>query len=144
MKMSDFSERLKSAMQKRGITQAELSKLTGIPKSAISQYLSSRFQPKSKRHAILCETLNVSEGWLKGYDCDPSVDILSERETVIIREYRTCPEIRAMIDALIDNESYDVFRAAKSERGTVAPTREEISGERLRRLVEMPETDEDL
>ena len=42
----NFSERLKKAMDDQGITQAELSALTGISKSGISQYLSGKNLPK--------------------------------------------------------------------------------------------------
>lgn len=50
LKMS-FSERLKQAMVERNMTQAELSALTGIGKSSISQYVSGKNEPNEIRKA---------------------------------------------------------------------------------------------
>lgn len=67
--MSDiFANRLKYAMQQRGITATELCDKTDIPKSAISQYLSGAFKPKQTRTYILAEALHVDAAWLMGYD----------------------------------------------------------------------------
>lgn len=63
-----FSNRLHAAMQKSRITQSELCAKTGIPKSAMSQYLSGAFEPKHNRLYILAKALNVNESWLMGYD----------------------------------------------------------------------------
>ncbi|MBR1561613.1 MAG: helix-turn-helix domain-containing protein [Ruminococcus sp.] len=66
--MTVFSKRLKEAMQIRGINQTELCSLTGIPKSAMSQYLSGTFKPKQQRTYLIAKALNVNEAWLMGYD----------------------------------------------------------------------------
>lgn len=63
-----FSKRLNIAIQKNGITQSELCTKTGIPKSAMSQYLAGYFEPKHDRLYVLAQALGVSEGWLMGYD----------------------------------------------------------------------------
>lgn len=60
--------RLKTALELRQMKQSELSKLTGIGKSAISQYISGKFIPKQKALHIIAKTLDVSESWLMGYD----------------------------------------------------------------------------
>lgn len=49
----DFADKLRFAMQKKGISQSELSSITGISKSGISQYLSGKNLPKD----ILIEKL---------------------------------------------------------------------------------------
>ena len=151
--MSVFSERLKSTMDKNGITQARLSSLTGIPKSAISQYLSDKFKPRQERIRVISRTLNVSAAWLCGLDDTKRVPgtkktDLSEREFEIIHAYRTSPDFKTRVDEALEDTSpdstYDVFRAAKSEAGTVAPTKEEMTAARLARLANAPQTDEDL
>ena len=43
-----FVERLSQIMKTRGINQKDLSALTGISKSAISQYLYGKIFPKKK------------------------------------------------------------------------------------------------
>ena len=63
-----FSERLKIAMNIRRMKQVELCAATGIPKSAMSQYLSGAFEPKQTRLWKLAKALDVQEAWLLGYD----------------------------------------------------------------------------
>lgn len=62
------AQRLKKAMEARNLRQIDLVEKTGIPKSALSQYISGKFLPKQNRLSILAEALNVSETWLIGYD----------------------------------------------------------------------------
>ena len=66
--MTECYKRIREAMQLRGKTQAELCELTGIPKSAMSQYVSGKFIPKQTRIYLLSKALNVNEAWLMGYD----------------------------------------------------------------------------
>jgi transcriptional regulator with XRE-family HTH domain len=68
MKVQTFAERLKTAITTRRMTQQGLSDITKIPKSAISQYLSAKFEAKQDRVEILARALNVSEAWLMGFD----------------------------------------------------------------------------
>lgn len=63
-----FSNRLQKAMQIKNIKASELSEKANIPKSAISQYLSGLYEAKQKSIFKLANVLNVSEGWLMGYD----------------------------------------------------------------------------
>lgn len=63
-----FSVRLKTAMDMRNMTASELCEKTGVPKSAISQYLSGAFKPKQTRTFILAQALRVDAAWLMGYD----------------------------------------------------------------------------
>ena len=62
------AQRLKKAMAIRNLRQTDLVEKTGIPKSALSQYISGKFLPKQNRLSTLAEALNVSETWLIGYD----------------------------------------------------------------------------
>ncbi len=68
MKQDTCSNRLKTAAQLRGFTQSELCEKTNIPKSAMSQYFSGKFEPKQVRTALLAKALAVAEAWLMGYD----------------------------------------------------------------------------
>lgn len=71
-----FASRLRQAMTLRRIKQIELCEMTGIPKSAISQYLRGSFEPKQDRLWTLAKALGVSEAWLMGYEVgmDRTVD----------------------------------------------------------------------
>lgn len=150
--MSVFSERLKSILLERGVTQAQLTALTGIPKSAISQYLSDKFKPKQERVYLISRALDISPAWLTGYaDSKCAYDSLesphlSPCEYSLVQAYRTDADFKRSVDALLGcaRETYDIFRAAKSGDGTVAPSREEITAGRLMKLKNAPLTDEDL
>lgn len=140
-------ERLREAMNQRCMTQAQLSRETGLNKTAISQYLSKRFGPSDDSLAKIAKVLDVSEGWLIG--CTDRTDKkrqlkLTAKEKQLISKYRSTPEIKAAIDAIIDTPYLEMFRAAKSQDGTIAPTSETITEDRLRRLNDAPETDEEL
>lgn len=66
--MAKCCERIKEAMSLRHKTQADLCELTGIPKSAMSQYVSGKFVPKQTRTHLLAKALEVNDAWLMGYD----------------------------------------------------------------------------
>lgn len=68
MKNSNSSERLKELMQIYNIKQADIVEKTGLPKSAISMYLSGQRIPRQDKLTIIAEAYNVSETWLMGYD----------------------------------------------------------------------------
>lgn len=72
--MTNFNDRLKEALRLRQMTQGDLCEMTGIPKSAMSQYVSGAFKPKSDRANIIAKALNVSEAWLMGYSDNPMND----------------------------------------------------------------------
>ena len=61
-----FSERLKQAMVERNMTQAELSALTGIGKSSISQYVSGKNEPKEIALNKIADVLDCSVAFLNG------------------------------------------------------------------------------
>lgn len=67
---SDSSERLKELMAYYGINQTDICKKTGIPKSAISMYVSGQRTPKQDRISDIAEAYGVNEAWLMGYDVE--------------------------------------------------------------------------
>lgn len=68
MKKEHCSIRLKQALELRDMKQSELSQYSHVPKSAISQYVSGKFEPKQDRIELFAKILDVSEVWLMGYD----------------------------------------------------------------------------
>lgn len=94
----DLKDRLKKAMQLRNYKPVEVSEKTGIPKSAISQYMSGYAKPKQDRIYLLSKALNVNETWLLGYDV-PMNPVneklenieknLSHKEQLLLTKYRT-------------------------------------------------------
>lgn len=67
-KVSSTSARLREAIEKRKISQAELARRTGLGKGGISNYATGRYEPKNEILYRLAEALDVSEMWLWGYD----------------------------------------------------------------------------
>ena len=67
---SELKDRLAAAMKLRGIRAVELVERTGIPKGAISYYLSGKSQPKADRLHLIAKALDVSEAWLLGYSVE--------------------------------------------------------------------------
>mgnify|MGYP003361684911 CR=1 FL=1 len=64
--MSIFAERLESAMQQAQMTSAQLAKATGIGRSSISQWLSSKYVAKHDKVVTLAAALKVDPEWLLG------------------------------------------------------------------------------
>lgn len=86
MKSENTSDRLKQIMKERNLKQVDILNMCqpfcekyGIPmnKSDISQYVSGKNEPGSKKLTILGLALGLSETWLMGYD------VPKEREDAI-------------------------------------------------------------
>lgn len=65
---SNSAQRLYELMNYFGLKQIDISKRTGLPKSAISMYLSGQRQPRQDKLTIIAETFNINEAWLMGFD----------------------------------------------------------------------------
>lgn len=61
-----FSKNLKAVMDERNMTQTQLSALTGVAKSGISQYLSGKTTPKTAVLQKLADALETSVDFLMG------------------------------------------------------------------------------
>lgn len=72
------SERLKELMKYYGINQSELSKRTGIPKPAISMYVSGKRRPRQDRLSDIADAYGVNEAWLMGYDVEMKKEFSKE------------------------------------------------------------------
>lgn len=66
-RISSPSERLKEALNIRGMKASELSERSGINKPSISCYLSGRYEPKQEALYKMGRVLDVAEMWLAGY-----------------------------------------------------------------------------
>ncbi len=137
--MTGFGERLAELLKKRGMKQTDLCELTGIPKSAISQYVSGKIEPRQDRVREIADILEVDPAWLVGFK--PAE--LSERELWLIDIYRSNETARAAIEKVAE-EYMLVFRAAKSENGDIVPVSEFMARKRLEQIKNAPETDEEL
>lgn len=118
-RVATCAERIKKALYIKGMKQSDLCRLTKIPKSALSQYISGAFEPKQDRIYLMAQALNVSEAWLMGLDVpmerkNPSSDKvaepdLTEGEQILLELFRRVPEdqqklVLQMIRAALGNQ----------------------------------------
>ncbi len=68
MATANFSDRLKTALDLRGMKQSELADKAGLDKTSITSYLKGRYKANAKSLYALSKALNVSEAWLMGLD----------------------------------------------------------------------------
>lgn len=73
-------KRIKRLLEERNISKAELSRLTGISNSSLSEYLSGKYEPKQDKIALIARALRVSPAWLMGYDNEDEITDKEERE----------------------------------------------------------------
>lgn len=114
---NQFIERLNSILQKRNLSQADLSKMTDIRSSSISDWLNGKYEPKQDKIAIIAEALNVSPVWLIGYN-EPSTTQTEgyyvDPETAEYAEMlRTRPEARLLFSASRGISKEDMEKAVE-------------------------------
>ena len=116
VKNSTTSSRLQEVMNKKQIKQADLARMTGISRGAVSNYVLGRYEPKSDIINKFARALNCSEMWLWGYDVPmerkeskSSVpQEITEDEQKLLDLFRLVPEnqqqlVLQMIRVALDN-----------------------------------------
>lgn len=100
-KVDSCGKRIAQALIIKGMRQADLCKIAGVPKSSLSLYLSGAYDPKQDRVYDMAKALNVSEAWLMGYDVPmerieekkpPEEPKLSEGEEILLDLFKRIPE----------------------------------------------------
>lgn len=91
-KVEAFSERLRTALQEKGLSASDLSKLTSIDRSLLSKYLHGTKNPKIENIRRMASVLYVSPEWLEGYNVEktPKPVQLSPLENDMIVSFRSC------------------------------------------------------
>lgn len=110
-----FAKRLREAMTIRGMKQVELCEQTGIPKSAMSQYLNGAFEPKQNRLWDIANALNVSESWLMGYDVAMDREPDTDTDPLAGELFACYGEVKEHFDES-DLEDIKLFMRMKAER----------------------------
>ncbi|MDY2728775.1 MAG: aminotransferase class I/II-fold pyridoxal phosphate-dependent enzyme [Clostridium sp.] len=109
---SVFSNRLKEAMNKKGMKQVDLLKAANkqgvkLGKSQISQYVSGKAIPRENIGSFLANTLNVSEQWLYGKNSKSYIcDISSANENAMVEGSLNMRKFNK--SSKLDNVLYDV------------------------------------
>lgn len=68
MKYEETANRLRTAMQKKGLSQQKLCNLSGVTKSSISHYVNGKNVPDNFQAAKLAKVLDVTPEWLMALD----------------------------------------------------------------------------
>lgn len=77
--LSDFSARLKATRELRGLTQAELGRLAGLPSTTISHFESGSRKPSFDNLRRLTRLLAVSTDYLIGITDTPDATAAATR-----------------------------------------------------------------
>jgi transcriptional regulator with XRE-family HTH domain len=104
-KKATFTERLSKIRNARGLTQTELSKLTGISQRVIAHYETKTKKPDPKYIMILAKTLNVSIDELMGFKPTKEKELVKNK--TLLKKIKMLdklhPEDQKTVINLIDN-----------------------------------------
>ena len=83
---NEFQYRLQKCIAEKGITASELSRLSGVGKSDISNYINGVYVAKQDKCFLLAKALGVDPGWLMTGDepvSDPAeMDPIADEEVL--------------------------------------------------------------
>lgn len=68
MEKKTTKERLHELSKEYNVSQAEMCRLTGIPKSTMSLYWSGKRVPKQNVLTLFATVFGIQEAWLMGFD----------------------------------------------------------------------------
>lgn len=80
--MNSFKNRLKEIMSEKKMSQAELSRRTGIGRNSISDYLNGKYEAKQDKIFLLAKALNISEAWLMGFEVSKEVEDANDNDDI--------------------------------------------------------------
>ena len=97
-RVAETPQRLREALTKANMKQADLVRATGIDKGSIHHYLTGKYEPKADPLNKMAIALNVNEMWLWGYDVPmerkketPDELKLTEGEEMLLELFRRVP-----------------------------------------------------
>lgn len=98
--MEQIRERIKEALDLRGMMPIDLARKSGINKGSISKYLNGEVIPKQSAIGVMAEALQVSPSWLMGYDVPLEVKQLDTSKL----SQANLERLQAYYQALIDSQ----------------------------------------
>lgn len=76
----EVAKRLQQSMDEKHLKATELSKLSGVGKSDISNYLKGKYRPKQDKIALLAAALEVDPTWLGAIDLEMETNARVKQE----------------------------------------------------------------
>ena len=114
--VAELKTRLQTAMDMNNKKSVDLVNDLGIPKSAMSQYLSGKSKDMdSKRLYKICSYLNVSEAWMMGFDVPMERAVVQKNNDTmadIIVRMRTDADFLSVVE-LLNNLDSDQLASVK-------------------------------
>lgn len=112
--MVTIGDKIKNLLKEKNISQSELSKLTGIRQSSISDYINNRYIPKQDKIYLIANALNVSPSHLYTLEESPNEGYYTDPEAAEFAEYlRTRPGARMLFSAAKDITKEDMEETVK-------------------------------
>lgn len=124
-KISNLPSRLKEILEIKNINQKELSELSGIRASSISDWINNKYEAKQDKIYLLSKALDVSPAWLMGFDVDIDNHKKNEATFVgranVMRTYRYInSKVSAGTPITIDGQNYSSLAVPDSMLGKYA------------------------
>ena len=121
-RVATTAERIKEAMKRANMKQADLARATELNTGTICRYLSGEYEPKQTAINKIAVVLNVSEMWLWGYDVPKErTDIQKKNDDLvkIIAQMRKDPKFFEIVSKLAElpAEQYDSLTTIISALG---------------------------
>lgn len=79
-----IGNRIKQAMNLRGMKQADIVKIAKINKGALSSYINGNYLPKQANLHKIAKALDVNSSWLMGYNVPMDSDFTIDKEKLVI------------------------------------------------------------
>lgn len=107
--MVDIRERIKEALDLRGMMPIDLARKSGINKGSISKYLKGDVIPKQSAIGAMAKALDVLPSWLMGYDVPmeavtPKVEKIDTSKLTKANLDRLEAYYQALLDSQEDNK----------------------------------------
>lgn len=108
----------------RGMSQKELAMKLGVSQSAVTNWIKGKNSPDIEMVALICQHLHISVAELFGMTGD---ETYSDRERVLVAQYRNKPDMRRAVDILLEIEGAphpdSSFGGSLKNRGTLGAFR---------------------
>lgn len=119
----DVKNRIKEALDIKGIRQVDLVEKTGYSKAQVSSWVNNRWQPKRTALHEIAKVLDVSEFWLAGYDVPMDRPIDQKRADDVAQLVRLMREDKQLRDVF-----YMFSQLSEAQRKTVEDLLISITG----------------
>ena len=118
----DTKERMYTVIQKRGIRQSELAKITGTTRQTINSYIHGRHQMRLEAIVLIASALHVSVDYLLG---------LNEKEEVASQQYLDVWALSKNLKEALNNRELGKEKFAKETKIAISTLYQILKGDRL-------------